>query len=90
MSKFSYEKYLEMMKDPWPKVHEAKLTDDLKVVAIIHRDGGIILEADYKGSTYTMSFDDEHVADQVRYWDCKTKTARTYSLELCDECEADH
>ena len=90
MSKFSYEKYLEMTKDPWPKVHEAKLTDDLKVVARIHRDGGIILEADYKGSSYTISFSDQGVDDYYRYWDCKTKTARMYSLELYDECEADH
>ena len=90
MSKFTYENYLETIKDPWPKVHEAKLTDDLKVVATIYRDGEVVLQAVYKGSTCTISFNDEHVADQVRYWDCKTKTLRTYSLELYDECETDH
>ena len=28
MSKFTYENYLETMKDSLPKVHEAKLTDE--------------------------------------------------------------
>ena len=90
MSKFTYENYLETMKDSLPKVHEAKLTDDLKVVATIFHDGEIMLETVYKGSTYTMSFSDKHVVDQLRYWDCKTKIARLYSLELCDECETIH
>lgn len=86
MSKFTYENYLNSL----PKVHEAKLTDDLKVVATIYRDGEIILEAVYKGSSYTISFNDQGVDDYYRYWDCKTKTARLYSLELRDECEIDH
>lgn len=86
MSKFTYENYLNSL----PKVHEAKLTDDLKVVATINRGGEVCLNVVYKGSTYTMSFDDKHVVDQLRYWDCKTKTARMYSLELYDECETDH
>ena len=83
---FTYENYLKSL----PKIHEAKLTDDLKVVARICRDGEITLKAVYKGSSYEIAFSDQGVDDYYRYWDCKTKTARMYSLELCDECETDH
>ena len=89
MSKFDYKRYKEIVEKYTPKQYKAKLTDDLEVVATIHHDGEVHLDVAYKENTHTITFNDKD-ANYYRYWSCKTKTARMYSLELYDECETDH